>query len=201
MSTYRRPALSLVFVVALLLMSLTVVAQERTTTYEEGLHFHKSSGYTIAHTELTLHGTKYVDGNQRYTEVTVTCHSGGYIPRTFSGTGILPGDPDELEVSNDLGWGGLNGTIMMLNTHDGQSVPVEVHLSVYPTSRVSFNEWHYRRFMQIYQDPNNRHFFGRAYGTVSVPGYCGAQFGVMPITPANDESAWTFSSRQPFPDE
>jgi hypothetical protein len=100
------------------------------------------------HRSLTIEitATKRVDGAWRQSEVHISYHYNFFAgKRNFDATVLVPGDPDLLEVSKDLGWGGLDTTIQVQwrrvdcvqnpNTICGpeyvETVPVELHVYLF----------------------------------------------------------------------
>jgi hypothetical protein len=49
----------------------------------------------------------------------------------------VPGDPDYLSVSRDLGWAGLDASVSLMDKAVGHAVPVEIHLSLFAIGGVT----------------------------------------------------------------
>jgi hypothetical protein len=94
-----------------LVLGVSVVSAE--DAYEEGIHLTFVETHHMS-THAEIHAVKHVDGNWRQTEIYFR-YTYAYVDGTryIEGTVVLDGDPDWLEVSDDLGWGGLDGTVMM----------------------------------------------------------------------------------------
>jgi len=113
------------------LLSIMVWLPMPTTTsmaakaYTEGVHFEMSIFH--AGTGVKVTATKHVDGKWRQTEVQIESWMG--YDALFTGTALLSEDPDGLEVSRDLGWGGLEGQITMPIFHHTDMHVIEFHVS------------------------------------------------------------------------
>jgi hypothetical protein len=98
-------------ILLVLALGASVVSAE--TAYEEGIHvtFVESHHNSV---NAEIHAVKHVDGRWRQTEIYFR-YDYAYVDgsRHIEGTVVLSGDPDNLEVSRDLGWGGLDGTVWM----------------------------------------------------------------------------------------
>ena len=101
----------LAFITLVVLLVLPIAsATAAPRAYTEGIEVHAEEirgdgpGYTI----LDLRATKLVDGRYRQTVIEIEMDTQRwYIERQ---TLVLLSDPDNLEVSRDLGWGGLEAT-------------------------------------------------------------------------------------------
>jgi hypothetical protein len=103
----------IMFGVCLLLLAPSTLSASRAKAFVEGFHVVSSEDH---HNSLTIiiDAIKRVDGNWRQSEVHIRYHYALPIAkRDFDATVIIPGDPDLLEVSKDLGWGGLDTTIQV----------------------------------------------------------------------------------------
>lgn len=116
---------------AVLLMMLPLVSSTPVSAakaFAEGITFSVSTHPNAsAATYLSLTATKRADGSWRQTSIEFwqmnCCGRGGFI-----GRGILNGDPDGLEVSRDLGWGGLDGQVTLVDINTGEQRLYEFHL-------------------------------------------------------------------------
>ena len=130
---FRRVCLIAALLMILPLASPTQVSAKQ--AFAEGITFvtdtHPNAS---ASTHLVLTATKRVDGNWRQTTIEFTegrcCGQTGFI-----GVGVLNGDPDGLEVSRDLGWGGLDGQVMLVDSRNGAQFLYEFHLRSSATAR------------------------------------------------------------------
>jgi hypothetical protein len=135
------------FGLCLLLLTPSIVSTGRARAFVEGLHV--TSG-ELQHNSLTIviDAIKRVDGTRRQSEVHIV-YRYAFVDgrREFDATVVLDGDPDQLEVSRDLGWSGLDATINVqwrrvdcveapvrsCSPEIVESVPVELHLSLFAT--------------------------------------------------------------------
>lgn len=122
---------------AALLMIVTLLAPFEVSAapaYAEGLTFGASNHPNAsAATSITLKATKRVDGNWRQT--TIEFGKGCHRCTPFRGVGILNGDADGLDVSRDLGWGGLDGQALLVDAATGEQHLYEFHLRSSATER------------------------------------------------------------------
>lgn len=160
----------------------TVAYVSASNPYYEGFDLSLSRGYTIAHFELEIHAVKSVDGRVRASSVDLEFLGGADNPVVIEERLPFPEDADELEVSRDLGWAGLNMATLAFDQTSVSYVPVEIHLSLYGTQPYSLNGSYYVRPARI-------------TGTVTINGQV-IDFG-RPPSPANYETASIFSTRQP----
>jgi hypothetical protein len=146
-------SLSRLFVVALCLVLLfpsPVSASKAARAFAEGIYISSSESHHRS-LSVTINAIKHVDGKWRQSEVSISYHYSFYDgTRDFDATVILDGDPDLLEVSKDLGWGGLDTVIyvqwrkvvcVVAPTHSCQpevveTIPVELHLAVFTEGAV-----------------------------------------------------------------
>jgi hypothetical protein len=185
-------------------------------TYQEGLSVEHFSYSRVSNPpSVALTATKYVNGRNIYTEVSLDAFYGSGPYKLIHGTVLLPGDPDELETSNDLGWGGLNGTIWVeqetqtcVDYYHGMGcvitaveiVPVEIHLAVLGDRQVQFDGTYYRRWTSYVEtSPGVR--FSRISGTIAIQGGYSFTFGTRPVSDYTPEYGHTFSTREAFSDE
>jgi hypothetical protein len=224
MSVFSRKTVFVLFIAAMaFLITGAVAAQPWQETYTEGIRVEQIlyGRVGIGTTRLTLHATKFVDGWSRYTEISINAvRYAGDGTETFccirgiiDDTVILPGDPDELEVSNDLGWGGLNGVVWVQETVETcpnysncvtsvRAVPVRIQLSLLPDAQVQFNGTRYERGQDFSSwRPGLEDFYSIVRGKVDFPQGQDFEFGTVPPNQYRPEYGWTFSSREPFPDE
>jgi hypothetical protein len=211
----RRLTLLLVFVLLGTVVVLPASAQATQTTYREGISVHQSSVSRVSNPpHINLTATKHVNGGNAYTEVRLDVFYGGGPYKTINTTVRLPGDPDELEVSNDLGWGGLNGTVWVQQSTQTcqdyyhmsgcaitsvETVAVDIHLAVYGSGNAQFDGTYYRRRAgYVQRSPETR--FARVSGTVAIRGGTRFEFGTRPVSDYTPEGGSNFSTRAPFPD-
>lgn len=98
---------------ALLMLTLlpTTTASSAGKAFVEGFSISSAETHHFF-LRITLDAIKRVDGKWRQSEVHLVYHfSRPDRRRDIDATVILSGDHDQLEVSKDLGWAGLNSTI------------------------------------------------------------------------------------------
>jgi hypothetical protein len=89
--------------------------------------------------------TKTFDGDGSVTASTfdVFLQTGGHVPTTTITSQIgpvlvdVPIDPDFLSVSTDLGWAGLDASVVLHDSISDADVPVEIHLSLFAVTGVT----------------------------------------------------------------
>jgi hypothetical protein len=136
------------------------------------------------HNSLTIeiNAVKRVDGNWRQSEVHISYHY-AYVDgtRDFDATVLVPGDPDLLEVSKDLGWGGLDTTIQVQwrrvdcvfgpNRTCGpavlETVPVELHVYLWANEPYRQEGGLFKRNANL--SPSNQYPTGGVKGTINTP--------------------------------
>lgn len=130
----RLVKIGLVTLVVLMLVPLVVTAAD--DFYNEGMYVYLRRGHTIAYTALDLNAVKEVRGDSKVSVVYIDYNGpGAGLNRVVINEQVtLPGDPDWLEVSNDLGWAGLDRTVWMTDQTSGQKVQVRIHLDLYANS-------------------------------------------------------------------
>ncbi|MCL4251953.1 MAG: hypothetical protein KJ065_27625 [Anaerolineae bacterium] len=179
-------ALSAIFV----LLAAPVTVSGADQAYTEGVYFRQIYSESGLYERLEVTAFKQVDGDWRDTTV-------NFMYRMESGTQQihyvftisdyeLNEDPDELEVSDDLGWGGLGGQILIYDYVGQQYHLVEFHISMFASEPA------YRPL------PRGRGFGRNAYldGYILMDGELWKDFRV-PTTPDTTEYAYNFSSQSP----
>ncbi len=186
--------LLLAFVTVALLLPISATTAEA-PAYREGIAVRLRDGWSWHVYHIDLHATKLVDEDYRSSTVELN-FSGpvtrGYGRRDITAVFTVPIDPDYLEVSEDLGWGGLDAVVWVeqrtrwfdpARPPETRMVPVEIHLDLYHTARSSF-----------YRDG----FFYRqadVRGTITIDGY---QFGfALPNDHFRRESGHNFTDQWP----
>jgi hypothetical protein len=120
-------------------LAMTLVMSTPTTisigarVYTEGVHFEML--VRNAGTALKVTATKSVDGKWRQTMVDFLSFTG--YETDLYGTAVLVEDPDGLEVSRDLGWGGLDGQITVPSKWGKENHLIEFHMW-FPYSESSY---------------------------------------------------------------
>ncbi|MCA9908748.1 MAG: hypothetical protein KC519_08875 [Anaerolineae bacterium] len=170
--------------ILLVLTASTVVnAQE---AYSEGVYFLNTTGGPNHAERLEVTAVKTVDGDWRETVVHFYAHANfrQYAVSHIDTTAVLGEDPDGLEVSDDLGWGGLEGQITVYDEVTSQYHVIEFHVSM-PASESSY-----------WEDPNSW-YFNR---TANLEGYIlidGEVFRDFSRTWMTTETAYNFSDQWP----
>lgn len=170
----------------LLLLAAPSFVQAEAYAYSEGIHFFNARGYTIAHQEITVDATKMVEGSWRQTWVHVTFHGPGANPWYINQTVLLLGDPDGLEVSEDLGWGGLQGRVYVYEQTQRR------------WHRLDFRISQFARTPHYFEIPGTWYFAREAYldGYILMDGAMWIDFR-WPQSSANVEYAYNFSDQWP----
>lgn len=170
------------------LLSIVVWLPMPTTTsmaakaYTEGVHFEMLVRNVGTGVKVTA--TKSVDGKWRQTVVEFVAWD--RYEADLNGTSLLGEDPDGLDVSRDLGWGGLEGQITTTYPHHSDTHVVEFHIWL-PASESGYT-----------QDATTGYFKRNA----SIEGYI-LRDGQMwmdfrgPTAPNVVESAYNFSDQWP----
>jgi hypothetical protein len=159
--------LCVVFIMVCLIIPLTPPIQAsaiQESTRQEGAVFHVS---LVGVAQLDINPVKTISRTQ---QGTVKSASFDLNARLFPGpinlprlvvdriTVPVPGDPDNVEVSRDLGWGGLDTIVTVFDAVTQKNVPVELHVYWWATSRV------YPKGGRFVRD-------ARIEGTLKYPGY------------------------------
>lgn len=148
-------------VLILLALALPVVVVAEPYAYAEGIHVAFNEGHHQS-IDAEIHATKWVEGNWRQSEIHIRYDYAFYDgERHIDQTVILDGDPDWLEVSEDLGWGGLDGIVWVqqrridcqFNDSGGrdcgaeyvQTVPVEIHLALWADRPFTYSDGYFVR--------------------------------------------------------
>lgn len=121
---FRRLGLIAGLLVTFLVLAAPFVVRAEEQAYAEGMYFETHTAGPNHSEVLQVTATKYVDGKWRQTLVHYyyrACFRNQCS--TTDATGILYEDPDGLDVSEDLGWGGLEGQITL---PDGRIVQFNV---------------------------------------------------------------------------
>jgi hypothetical protein len=168
-----------------LVLSIAAVSYAN-DAYSEGVYFLNRT-FGPNHSErIEVTAVKNVDGGWRETVVHFYCHEGfrNQTTRHIDTTAVLAEDPDGLDVSEDLGWGGLEGQITVYDEVSGQYHVVEFHVSM-PASETSY-----------WEDPNSWYFNRNA----SLEGYIlldGVVFRDFSRTWNSSETTYNFSDQWP----
>lgn len=133
-----------VVVLCILMMSPTVSASSAGKAFVEGFHIDSAETHHQS-LHITIDAIKRVDGKWRQSELHIAYHY-AYVDgsRDFDATVVLDGDPDQLEISKDLGWGGLDTVIHVQQRRVDcvfnpertcgaeifETIPVELHIAV-----------------------------------------------------------------------
>ena len=182
------------FAIVALLLPISAATAEA-PAYYEGITLHLGDGWSWHWYDINLRATKLVDGD--YRSSTVELNFSGPVTRGYGRMEInavftVPIDPDYLEVSEDLGWGGLDAVVWVeqrtrwfdpARPPETSMVPVEIHLELYYLAHNSF-----------YRDG----FFYRqadVRGTLTIDG---RQYGfALPNEYFRTESGYNFSDQWP----
>jgi len=169
-------------ILALVVTLLVPYGVSAATPHREGIELSVSRGATIAHFELRLRGEKLVDGRNRSTQIYIHYIGAGTTPVVIDQWVALPGDADELEVSRDLGWGALNGTVQALDQTTNTTVAVEIHVDQFANAGAnSAGSWYTRN--------------ATLQGSVTINGFV-IDLG-RPLNPFNSEQGYNFSDKKP----
>lgn len=143
---FRRLGLVLGLLAILLISAASLVVSAEADAYWEGVYIARTAAADdvspIADC-IRVCAEKSVDGSWRQT--VVRFHYTGYDYNTgqythqINTTAVLYEDPDGLEVSEDLGWSGLEGQIVVFDQVDGRNHVVEFHISA-PASQSAYSE-------------------------------------------------------------
>ena len=135
-----RVSLFALAIVALLLPISAATAEA--PAYREGIQVHMNEGYWPDQYVIDLRAVKLVDGDYRHS--TVEFHFDNNMRsgrREIDTVFTVPIDADYLEVSEDLGWGGLDAVVWAtMHTYDASGavtasrVRLEFHLQLYYTA-------------------------------------------------------------------
>jgi hypothetical protein len=131
--------------VILLIVGASLVVSAEADAYWEGVYIGRTTAASddnpIADV-IRVCAEKSVDGDWRQTVVrfyyTAYDYNTGQYTRQISTTAVLYEDPDGLEVSDDLGWGGLDGQIVVFDQVDGQNHIVQFHMTT-PASQRAYS--------------------------------------------------------------
>jgi hypothetical protein len=131
---------------------------------------------------ITIDAIKRVDGNSRQSEVHIAYHY-SFVDgrRDFDVTVVVPGDPDTLEVSKDLGWGGLDTVIQVqwrrvdcvlsptrtCGPEILETVPVELHVYLFANEPYREEGGLFKRRANL--SPSNEYPTGGVKGTIKTP--------------------------------
>jgi hypothetical protein len=183
--------LSFLFLILSLAMWLTlpgvpIAAQSR--SYQEGAFLIAASGHTIGRVEASIKATKtitYGAGRTSHVsalEIAIHCNHGDAVLSVGPVTVQVPGDPDNLEVSRDLGWAGLDTAVSVFDQVSQSNVTIEIHAYWWANTGVTESSGLFSRQ-------------ARLEGTIVTP-RCTFDLS-RPNGPANGRSGHTFSTRNP----
>jgi hypothetical protein len=178
---FKRFGLMIGLLVAFLVLAVPLAVNAEEEAYTESVYFEIFSRGPNHFEQLQVRATKQVDGNWRQTVVDYyyrTCFRNQCV--TTDVTGVLYEDPDGLEVSNDLGWGSLDGHIGM---PDGRTMQFHV---VLPASEAGYWE-------------SGDYFIRNALleGYILIDGAMAHDFSRLIIPNYYSESAYNFSDQWP----
>lgn len=168
----------LVVSLCVLMIFPTLTVSSAGKAFVEGFHIDVAETHHNS-LRITVDAIKRVDGRSRRSEVHITYHY-AYVDgsRDFDANVVLDGDPDNLEVSRDLGWGGLDTVIQVQQRRVDcvfnpdrvcgpeivEVVPVEFHIAVVA------NEPTYQDGNLFKRNATLNPAAGGVSGTISVPG-------------------------------
>ncbi len=175
--------LTLIGIALAILFALTAstAVSARVPAYSEGIYVDTWVRYEGKGVRIIA--TKNVDGRWRETQVQLNSWYG--YDAALYGAAILEEDPDGLEVSRDLGWGGLEGQITV-QSHSGTPHLVEFHI------------WQFADEPGYTEDPDTGYFIRNASleGYVLFDGEIFMDFRGPP-PPNLIEQAYNFSDQWP----
>ncbi|MBK8023086.1 MAG: hypothetical protein IPK19_17090 [Chloroflexi bacterium] len=160
------PRLILLGLLCLLVFATGAAAQD-TETYREGLYVNRLEGHNIGATSVEINAVKQVEGSFRQSTVHITANFGGeplwQVRYALDATFTVPDDPDWLEVSDDLGWGGMDAEVQVPIqvtrctdvvggncTTTTEMTLVRIHLSAWANQGVTQTNGEYRRPASFY---------------------------------------------------
>jgi len=168
----------LVLGLSLLMIFPTLSVSSAGKAFVEGFHIDVAETHHNS-LRITIDAIKRVDGRSRQSEIHISYHY-AYVDgsRDFDANVVLDGDPDNLEVSRDLGWGGLDTVIQVQQRRVDcvfnpdrvcgpeivEVVPVEFHITVAP------NEAYHQEGNLFKRNANLVPPAGGVGGTISLPG-------------------------------
>jgi hypothetical protein len=129
----RRPLILAVSLIFLLLTSSVAAAQP--AEWQEGVAFHYFYHHNIVQNSIVINAVKTTTpSGAEISALTIRFHcEPAQINTVFHDvpevTIPLPGDPDNVEVSRDLGWGGLDTVLQVWDNETASIIPIEIHLS------------------------------------------------------------------------
>ncbi|MBX3062829.1 MAG: hypothetical protein U0528_11825 [Anaerolineae bacterium] len=172
----RRSIVRLLIVGACLLFLLPSISASSARAFVEGIHIDAIESHHQS-LRITLDAIKRVDGKWRQSEVHISYHY-NYVDgsRDFDATVVLSGDPDQLEVSKDLGWGGLDTVIQVqwrrvdctisptrvCGAEIVETIPVEIHVSLWANESYIQDGGYFKRNAHL--DPTSG-----VKGTIQTP--------------------------------
>jgi hypothetical protein len=130
----------LILSVSALLLFLTTAGtsavRAEPSDYTEGISFSLRRGSGIAFFTLRVSASKVVQNGSAVSQVYINYYGPGTSPSRvlINETVTLPGDPDLLEVSEDLGWGGLNNQVWVTDQTTGAKIRVRFNLNLFALS-------------------------------------------------------------------
>jgi len=170
-------------------------ASSAAKAFSEGFHAYSNETHFRSFS-VTIDAVKHVDGKWRRSEVHIVYDYHFYDgTRNFDATVVLDGDPDMLEVSRDLGWGGLDAVVYVQwrrmtctpSPHTCQpevveTIPVELHIAVFTEGPVAESGGYFTR--------NALGHPGGVVGTIKTPDHQHTFEGLI-------SGGYTFSDQYP----
>ena len=118
---------------------LAVPAQAQDTAWYEGVQLRFTDGFKSTFYIVELRATKLVDGDYRASQIEIYINGVDGIVPWVQETVVVPGDPDALSVSGDLGWGGLHTTVMVTDQRTGATLPMTIHLDQFAIASYEYD--------------------------------------------------------------
>ncbi len=184
----HRSLVTAIVLSCMLILTLALPAQAQYAAWYEGIQLRFTDGFKVTAYVVELRATKLVAGSYRASEIAVLINSvDGSIPWVQE-TVTIPGDPDALSVSDDLGWGGLRTTVMVTDRRTGDRIPMVIDIDQFAST------WRYR-----YDPTMGTGMFVRdadLRGFIEFPGRWRTDF--VPTSPFNSTTtAINFSTNWP----
>jgi hypothetical protein len=186
----RLPFLCLIVCLAMWLTLPAAPTAAQATSYQEGASLRSHQGHTIAFAQVSLDATKTITHSGGRTshvsmlQISMSCNHGDTVLSIAPITIPIPGDPDNLEVSRDLGWAGLDTEVSVYDEISASNVTIAIHAYWWANTGVSGSGSLFTRRTRL-------------EGSIVTP-KCTFDLS-RPNTVINSTFGHTFSTREPHP--